>query len=113
MATTIMNAHTRPEIRRLGQGNVLTRQGERGTALYLLLDGVLSVSVDGIDLVELGPGAIVGERAILEGGKRTSTLTAVTPVRVAVAPSSAIDMTALDQLSRGHRLEDGETPKPD
>jgi Cyclic nucleotide-binding domain len=113
MATTIMNAHTRPEIRRLGQGKVLTRQGERGTALYLLLDGVLSVSVDGNDLVELGPGAIVGERAILEGGKRTSTLTAVTPVRVAVAPSSAIDMTALDQLSRGHRLEDVEKPKPD
>jgi hypothetical protein len=37
----------------------------------------------------------------------------VTPVRVAVAPSSAIDMPALDQLSHGHRLEDGETPKPD
>ena len=112
MATTIMNADTRPEIRRLGQGKVLTRQGERGTALYLLLDGVLSVSVDGNDLVELGPGAIGAERAILEGGKRTSTLTAVTPVRVAVAPSSAIDMTALDQLSHGHRLEDGETPNP-
>ena len=85
MATTIMQAHTCPEIRRLSQGKVLTRQGERATELYLLLDGVLSVSVDGNDLAELGPGAIVGERAILEGGKRTSTLTTVTPVRVAVA----------------------------
>jgi hypothetical protein len=113
MATTIMHADTRPEIRRLSQGQVLTGQGERDTALYLLLDGVLSVSVDGNDLVGLGPGAIVGERAILEGGKRTSTLTAVTPVRVAVAPSSAIDMTALDQLSHRHRLEDSETPKPE
>ena len=36
-------------------------------------------------LAELGPGAILGERAVLEGGRRTATLRAVTPVRVAVA----------------------------
>ena len=106
IATAIMRDHPRSQIRQLSKGTVLMQQGEAGAELYLLLDGVLSVSVNGNDLAELGPGAIVGERAILEGGKRTSTLTAVTPVRVAVAPSSAIDMTALAQLSHRHHRED-------
>jgi len=47
-----------------------------------------------------------GERAVIEGGLRTSTLTAVTPVRVAVARGSAIDRAALAELAEGHRLED-------
>ena len=34
-----------------------------GDELYLLLDGVLVVEVDGEEVVEVGPGAIVGERA--------------------------------------------------
>ena len=106
IATAIMRDHPRSQIRQLSKGTVLMQQGEAGAELYLLLDGVLSVSVNGNDLAELGPGAIVGERAIPEGGKRTSTLTAVTPVRVAVAPSSAIDMTALAQLSHRHHRED-------
>jgi hypothetical protein len=109
MSKAVMHGRKRPEIRRLAKGTVLTRQGEEATDLYLLLDGVLALSVNGDDLAELGPGAVVGERALLEGGKRTSTLTAVTPVRVAVAPSSAIDVTALATLSRGHHLEDSET----
>ena len=113
MSTAIMQGHTRPEIRRLSQGTFLTRQGERSTELYLLLDGVLSVSVDGSDLAEVGPGAIVGERAMLEGGRRTATLTAVTPIRVAVAPMSAIDMTALAELSRGRHLEEGGRRTPE
>jgi hypothetical protein len=109
MAEAVMQGRERPEIRRLSRGTVLTRQGEEGTELYLLLDGVLAVTVNGDSLAELGPGAIIGERAILEGGKRTSTLTAVTGVRVAVAPNAAIDVTALAKLSRRHHLEDGET----
>ena len=40
----------------------------RATTLYLLLDGVLTVEVDGEEVAEIGPGAMVGERAVLEGG---------------------------------------------
>ena len=60
-------------------------QGEEGDALFLLLDGVLRVEVDGEPVAELGPGALLGERAVLEGGRRTATLVAVTPCKVAVA----------------------------
>ena len=48
-------------------GQVLVEQGQLGTELYLLLDGVLAVEVDGEPLGELGPGAILGERAVARG----------------------------------------------
>jgi CRP-like cAMP-binding protein len=53
----------------------------------------------------VGPGAILGERAILEGGARTSTLRAMTKVKVAVARAGDIDVIALQELSDGHRRE--------
>jgi CRP-like cAMP-binding protein len=75
--------------------------------LYLLLDGVLQASVDGEPVGEMGPGAILGERALIEPEvRRTSTLTALTKVRVAVADASQIDLGALAQVSEGHRREE-------
>lgn len=106
LSLQIMREGDRPRIRHLEDGSTLTRQGEEGTELYLVLDGVLSVDVDGNVLTELGPGAVVGERAALEGGLRTSTLTAVTPVKVAVAPHDSIDLDKLQALSEGHRREE-------
>jgi hypothetical protein len=97
----------RPEIRTLPPGSTLVNQGDPGQELFLLLDGVLVVDVDGKELGEVGPGAILGERALLEGGTRTSTLRAVTPIKVAVAPADRIDPVALAKVSEGHRREEG------
>jgi CRP-like cAMP-binding protein len=62
--------------------------------------------VDGESLGEVGPGAVLGERAVLEGGRRTATLTAVTPICVAEARADAIDRDALARLAEGHRREE-------
>ena len=97
----------RPEVRRLRAGEVLTRQGEPGDELYLVLDGMLEVAVDGTVLGQVGPGAVLGERALLEGGSRTSTLTAATKVAVAVAGRDAVDLDRLRALAQDHRREDG------
>jgi hypothetical protein len=105
MSSELMRSGS-PEIRRLPAGATLTRQGEEGDEIFLLLDGVLSVDVDGEPLAEVGPGAVLGERAVLEGGRRTSTLTAVTPVRVAAAPGSTVDTAKLRVLAEGHRREE-------
>jgi CRP-like cAMP-binding protein len=56
-----MRAGSRPSTRRLAKGALLTEQGAPAEELYLLLDGILSVSVDGGELGELGPGAIIGD----------------------------------------------------
>lgn len=109
LSSRLMQHGRKPAIRRLAAGTVLAEQGTPGDSLYLLLDGVLSVAVDGEPLGEVGPGAVLGERAVLEGGTRTATLTAVTPVRVAEAGSDAIDLDALTELSHGHRREETRT----
>ena len=106
LSTLIMQGGARPEIRRIDNSANLTEQGEKGDELYLVLDGMLSVDVDGEPVAEVGPGTILGERAILEGGARTSTLRALTPVKVAVATADQIDRQALTELSQGHRRED-------
>jgi hypothetical protein len=106
LSTLIMRGGAKPEIRKIKQGATLTKQGHPGNELYLILDGMFSVEVDGASVAEIGPGAIVGERAVLERGKRTSTLRATTAGRVAVAAADQIDRTALMELSRGHRREE-------
>ena len=96
----------RPSVRRLAAGEVLTRQGEPGDELYLVLDGMLDVEVDGTTLGQVGPGTVLGERALLEDRIRTSTLTAATRVVVAVAPGDTIDLDRLAELARGHHREE-------
>jgi len=105
LGTLIMRAGDRPEIRNLEPGVRLCRQGESGQELYLLLDGVLQVIVDDVPVAELGPGAVLGERALLEGGLRSSTLKALTQCRVAIVAGSDVDRDKLEQLARGHHRE--------
>jgi hypothetical protein len=105
LAMRIMRGGEKPAMRKVKEGHVLVEQGQLGSELYLLLDGVLTVEVDGEPLAELGPGAILGERAVLEEGRRTCTLRALTPVRVAVARADQVDVEHLRELSEGHRRE--------
>lgn len=92
--------------RRLQPGDALVEQGEEGDDLFLVLDGVLSAEVDGEVVAELGPGAILGERALLEGGARTATLRAATPARVVVFPGDRLDPAELADLAAGRRREE-------
>jgi hypothetical protein len=109
ISRSIMRGGKKPALRRLDQGTTLVEQGAAGSELFLLLDGVLAVEVDGAPVAEVGPGAILGERALLEGGKRTATLRARTPCRVAVARAAEVAPEMLAQVAEGHRRE--EKPK--
>jgi hypothetical protein len=100
LSAQIMSGGEKPKLRTLKAGQVLMEQGEPGHELFLLLDGVLALEVDGEVLGELGPGAILGERAIIEPeGRRTATLRAITKSRVAVADVSQIDRDKLREIS--------------
>jgi Cyclic nucleotide-binding domain len=91
--------------RKLGEGAVLVTQGGEGDSLYLLLDGVLAVEVDGEQIAEMGPGTMVGERAALEGGVRTATLRALTPIRFVVIPSELVSEGELATLAADRHRE--------
>ncbi|MDQ6748279.1 MAG: cyclic nucleotide-binding domain-containing protein [Candidatus Dormibacteraeota bacterium] len=108
LSTSIMRGGAKPDIRKLKAGQVLVAEGEPGAEMFLLLDGVLSVEAGGNLLAHLGPGVVVGERALLESGRRTSTLKAVTPAKVAVIGADAVDPELLTQLSTHHRREDSQ-----
>ena len=89
--------------RTLDPGETLVEQGAPGDELYLVIDGVLVVEVDGEEVGEIGPGAIVGERAILEGGTRKATLTARTRCRVAVIRADLVEHAEMEELASTRR----------
>jgi CRP-like cAMP-binding protein len=61
----------------------------------------------GSSVTEVGPGAILGELALLQQGRRIATLRAVTPCRVAVVPDDCIDRQALEQIAKGRIPQPG------
>lgn len=105
LSRELMQRGAVPARRRLKAGEALVTQGEPGDELYLLLDGVVTVEVDNEEIAEIGPGAILGERAVLEGGTRTATMRARTRCRVGVFPAEHLDRAALEQLTAGRRRE--------
>jgi hypothetical protein len=105
LSASVMRSGAELERRWLDAGEALVTQGEEGRELFLLLDGIVDVEVDGEEVAEIGPGALLGERALLEGGARTASVYATTPVRVVVIPPDAIEQSALEQLAAGHRRE--------
>lgn len=67
------------ETQPLKRGDVLMRQGESADALYIVISGRFSVTLDGRrePLTEIGPEQPIGEIAFLTGGTRTATVTAM------------------------------------
>lgn len=101
----IMRGGVKPTIRALRAGATLIAEGDEDSEVFLVLDGVVSVEVRGQALGQLGPGAVLGERALLEG-RRTATIRAVTPCRVAAITGSQLDPAILEQLAGSHRREE-------
>ncbi len=60
----------------LPAGQVLLEEGERADSIYVLQTGRLEVLVGGRLVRELAPGAVLGELAVLTGGRRSATVRA-------------------------------------
>jgi putative peptide zinc metalloprotease protein len=69
-------------------GEVVVRQGERGAEFFIIADGQAEVSIlergEERAVRKLKPRDFFGERALLEGGIRTATVRALTPMRLLV-----------------------------
>ena len=63
-------------------GAVIAREGEPGVGLFIIADGKAEVTIGGKKKATLGPGDFFGEIALLDGGPRTATVTAVSVVRL-------------------------------
>lgn len=65
-------------------GDVLTRQGERGDQMLVIVEGSARVERDGQQLAVLGPSDVVGEMSLVDQRERTATVTATEPCRLLV-----------------------------
>ena len=106
LSAQLMQGGGKRRIDKFPAGTILVKEGEPGKEVLLILDGIVRVEKDGERLAEYGPGALLGERAHLEGGIRTSSNIAVTPCRIAIFDADLVDRSHLEELSAGHRRED-------
>ncbi len=68
----------------LPEGKVLTKEGERGSEFFVLLDGSAIVRKRGRKINTLQKGDFFGEIALVAKTPRTATVTAASPVRALV-----------------------------
>jgi hypothetical protein len=108
LSEAIMQSGGRPMVRSLRAGEYLFRQSDEATSVALILDGNFEVVVNDNVVGQIGPGTVVGERASLEGGRRTADLRAMTDGRVGEIDASRLDPDLLSELALGHHREDDE-----
>lgn len=84
----------------LEAGVELFREGDPGDALYVIVEGEVSVQAEGpprVEMARLGPGAFIGEVALMTDQPRSATVTAVDPSELL-----RIDRTTLSTVLAEH-----------
>ncbi|MFL5736964.1 MAG: Crp/Fnr family transcriptional regulator [Actinomycetota bacterium] len=61
-------------------GDPVVQEGQPGGTFFVILEGEAKVTRKGRKLNELYPGDFFGEVSLLDGGPRTATVTAETPI---------------------------------
>lgn len=85
-------------------GRVLATEGVPGHEFVVIRAGTVKVTRAGQELAELGPGDYFGEISLLDGGPRTATVTAVTPVTIEVVESRDFDSLIERVPGLAHRI---------
>ena len=109
-------------------GTIVIRQGDPGDRYYLIADGTLSVSRDGVDVATIGRGQGFGEIALISPSPRTATIRAKSDVImysldkdqfVLVLTGHAAAHEAAKATAAGHlrslgiaHISEGEDPSP-
>jgi len=96
--------HTAGAEANIAAGQVLIERGQHGAGLYLILEGTVTVEApEGTR--DLGPGAVVGERALLSGdGLRTARVQATSDLRVLAIDRSKFEELCADDPAFASRL---------
>jgi len=73
------------------EGQRVLRQGFGGTGLYLILDGEVSVRIDGEERARLGRGEDFGEVSVLLGEPPVADVVATGPVRCVILAAPDVE----------------------
>ena len=66
------------------KGKVLTKEGRSGTECFIVREGEASVLIGGREVARVGRGDVIGEMSVIDGGTRSATVVALTPMKVVV-----------------------------
>ena len=85
--------------RRSGAGETIIRQGQRGDALFVVIDGEARVTLrdhggEARTIATLAAGSVAGEMSLITQEPATADVIAETDVRVLVLPAAAFDALA-------------------
>jgi|ERR1043165_8180034 CRP-like cAMP-binding protein len=67
----------------LNAGEALFNAGDKGSEMYVLLEGRLEIKVGDLVVEESSAGAMVGEMSLIDDSPRTATVIAKEPCRLA------------------------------
>ena len=80
---------------RVSPGEVVVRQGDTGNRMYVVVQGILEVSRDGLVIATLGPGDHFGEQALVDAQPRSATVRSV-----GFGSLVTIERQALDEFTK-------------
>jgi CRP/FNR family transcriptional regulator, cyclic AMP receptor protein len=86
-----LSGHERREVAGLltdvnvAMGQQLVKEGAGGHEFFIILSGTAEVTRDGVHVADVGPGDFQGEISLLDGGPRTATVIATSPMTIMVA----------------------------
>jgi pyruvate,water dikinase len=106
--------------RRFAKGDTIIMEGSGGAAFFIIESGEASVTHNGVEVAKLGPGDHFGEVALIDGGPRTATVTAITDLvcygltfwefRPLVEKNGTMGWKLLEALAK--RLREADKPAP-
>ncbi len=75
--------------RRYGAGDVVVRQGDTSMSFYVVLSGSVRIirqseGVEGVEIVEEGPGSFFGEMGVIDDLPRAATVITLEPTECAL-----------------------------
>jgi CRP/FNR family cyclic AMP-dependent transcriptional regulator len=73
------------------EGHQLIAEGATTNEVFVIVEGWAAVMTGDEPVAALGPGELVGELAILDGGPRSATVIAKTPMQLLVISAKAFD----------------------
>jgi serine/threonine-protein kinase len=77
-------------------GAEIVREGDAADSAWIILEGRATVWRGGWEVTEIGPGATIGEMALLCGENRTATVTALTDVVARVIRADMLESALQD-----------------
>ena len=90
---------------RFADGETIIERGEDAERMFMILDGEVSLRIDGEEIAQAGPGDHFGELALFSEGDRSADAVAVGEVELLTVPSDQFrTLVEVDELELGNKL---------